>query len=195
MTGMARLLTSSIIVATATLAAALPRSAPEFHLAAKIVESTGSARLSFRPVDIIVSDWSTGETHRMLGRTLLERGPLAFVDALCTLWPRGSVRVLGNRDVPIRYAWRVIERGGDERIYLASDSSIPVTASWFRPRSDAEPLVFLELRLDRDGTGVGKLSEARRLTVDESRDVIELRAYAERPAQFVMVEWIAPVEH
>jgi hypothetical protein len=191
-----RLLIGSLVIgAVALAAAAMPRSEPELHLAAKIFESSASGRAAFRPVEIVVSDWSTGETHRMLARTLLERGPLAFLDALCNLWPRGSVRVLGNTDVQIRYAWRVVGRNGAQRIYIASDSSIPLTASWFRLPSDAEPLVFLELHLDQDGTGVGKLSEARRLTVDQSRDIIELRDYVERPAQLVMVERIAAVEH
>ena len=186
---------SFIVCAGALAVLAMPRSQPPLHLAAKIAESPGSARFAFRPVEIVVSDWSTGETHRLLTRTLLERGPFAFVDALCSLWPRGSIRVLGDRDVPIRYAWQVTERGGDERIFIASDSPIPLTAAWFRMSPDTEPLVFLELRLDRNGGGVGKLSEARRLTVDQSRDVIELRDYADRPTQLVMVEQFAPVEH
>ncbi len=190
------LLIGSFVVGAAALAvSAMPRSEPQLHLAAKIAESPGSGRFAFRPVEIVVSDWSTGETHRLLARTLLERGPIAFVDALCNLWPRGSLRVLGDRDVPIRYAWQVTERGGAERIFIASDSPIPLTAAWFRMSLDAEPLVFLELRLDRDGSGVGKLSEARRLTVDQSRDVIELRDYANRPTQLVMVRQLAPIEH
>jgi hypothetical protein len=190
------LLIGSFVVGAAALAvSAKPRSEPQLHLAAKIAESPGSVRFAFRPVEIVISDWSTGETHRLLARTLLERGPMAFVDALCNLWPRGSLRVLGDRDVPIRYAWHVTERGGTERIFIASDSPIPLTAAWFRMSPDAEPLVFLELRLDRDGSGVGKLSEARRLTVDQSRDVIELRDYANRPTQLVMVRQLAPVEH
>jgi hypothetical protein len=195
MTPVARFLVGSLVLVSAAFAvAATSRSEPQLHLAAQIVEQTGSARPAYRPIEILVSDWSTGDTHRMLTRTLLERGPLAFLDELCNLWPRGSVRVPGNRDVPIRYAWQVIERGGAERIYIASDSTIAPANSWFRSPSDAEPLVFLELRLDRNGTGVGKLSEARRLTVDQSRDVIELRDYTERSAQLVMVERIAPVE-
>ena len=196
MTPVARFLVGSVVAGFAAFSvAAMPRSEPQLHLAAKAVEQTGPARQAYRPVEIVVSDWSTGETHRMLARTLLERGPLAFLDALCNLWPRGSVRVSGNRDLPIRYAWHVVERGGAERIYIASDSAIELTNPWFRPSSEPEPPVFLEVRLDRNGAGVGKLSEARRLTMDESRDVIELRDYTERPAQLVMVERIAPVEH
>jgi len=196
MTRVARLLVAAIFLASAALAiTAMRRSEPELRLAAQILQSTGSARVAFRPVEIVVSDWSTGETHHMLARTLRERGPVAFLDALCSLWPRGSVRVLGNRDVTIRYAWKVIERGGAARLYLAADSPISLTASWFRLPSDVEPLVFMEVHLNRDGIGVGKLSEARRLTVDESRNVIELRDYTERPAQLVMVERLAPVEH
>jgi hypothetical protein len=96
--------------------------------------------------------------------------------------------------VPIRYAWHIVERGGAERIYIASDSALVLTNPWFRLPSEAEPAVFLEVRLDRNGAGVGTLAEARRLTVDESRDVIELRDDTTRPAQLVMVERIAPVE-
>jgi hypothetical protein len=51
----------------------------------------------------------------------------------------------------------------------------------------AEALTFLELRLDRNGNGEGKLSDAHRLTVDQARSQIVLRDYDNRPVQLIEV--------
>jgi len=59
--------------------------------------------------------------------------------------------------------------------------------SEFRRFGEAERLYFIGLRLDRRGDGIGKLSDGVRLSVDQSRNVIELRDYERRPLQLVMV--------
>jgi len=173
-------------------AAALSASASGRHevvarFTARTVEMTSPARLSLRHVDIAISQWSTDQDHRLLARTLLEKGPVGFVDVLCGYPALGTIAVAGGREFTIRYAWQTADRDGGRRIYLASDEPISLVSTEFRRFADFEALYYVELRVDRHGDGIGKLSDRVRLSVDQSRNVIELRDYDSRPLHLVMV--------
>ena len=157
------------------------------RFSARSVEMTSPARLSFRHVDIFVSQWSTDQDHRLLARTLLEKGPASFVDVLCGYPSLGTINVAGGRMFTIRYAWQTTDRDGGQRVYLASDEPISLTSNEFGRFSADEPLYFVELRVDRHGDGLGRMSDAVRLSVDQSRNVIELRDFESRPLHLVMV--------
>jgi hypothetical protein len=157
------------------------------RFSARSVEMTSPMRLSFRHVDIAISQWSTDQDHRLLARTFLERGAVGFVDVLCGYPAVGTLSVAGGKVFTIRYAWQVPDRDGGQRIYLASDQPISLVSAEFRKFAEMEPLYFMELRLDRFGNGEGKLSDNIRLSVDQSRNVIELRQYERRPLHLVMV--------
>ena len=183
-------------MATATLLAivglgigtlAAPRFDPIEHFTARTAFMTSASRLTLRPVDIVITRWSTFTDHRALGTALLEKGPVAFLNLLCGYGSAGSIGVIGAPDVPIRYAWSIEDRDGGRRVYLATDEPVSLTGPLVRRFPDAELLTFVELRINRDGIGEGKLSEAARLSVDESKDVIELRDYDRRPVQLISV--------
>lgn len=189
-------------IATATLLAmgvltagvlAAPRFDTVERFAAKSAVMTSATRLTLRQVDITISRWSTFTDHRMLETTLLRKGPVAFLNLLCGYAPAGSIGVVGAPAAPIRYAWSVEDRDGGRRVYLATDEPVSLTGFLVRPYRDGEPLTFIELRIGRDGTGEGKLSAADRLSVDESRDAIELRDYDLRPVQLVSVRSVSDI--
>jgi len=155
------------------------------RFSARSVELTSPVRLSFRHVDIVINQWSTDQDHRLLARTILEKGPVAFLSVLCGYPAVGSISVAGNRDITIRYAWQAADRDGGQRIYLATDE--PISMGDFRKFPETEPLTFIELRVNARGDGLGRLSDAVRLSVDESRNVIEMRDFDRRPLHLVMV--------
>ncbi|HKF67266.1 MAG TPA: hypothetical protein VKB36_12065 [Vicinamibacterales bacterium] len=181
------LIASALITGLLTMTVhALPRIAPVDHLTARAVESTNPARFVFRPVDIVISRWSTLDDHHVLMTALLERGPVHFLNTLCGFAPVGTF-TMGGRDFPIRYAWSIEDSGGGRRIYLATDEPVSLTNPTFGPFLSRERLTFLELRVNRRGEGDGKFSEAVGLSVDESRSVIELRDYLKGAFHLVMV--------
>jgi hypothetical protein len=184
---MKRALTIVLLIAAAGAGVSAARHETVARFSARSVEMTSLARLSFRHVDIAISQWSTDLDHRQLARTLLEKGPVSFVDLLCGYPAVGTITVAGGQSFTIRYAWETADRDGGKRIYLASDEPISLVSSEFRRFADLEPFYFIELRLDRHGDGVGRLSDAIRLSVDQSRNVIELRDFERRPLHLVMV--------
>jgi len=177
----------------AMTAAAATRVPPVEHFTARAVESTSPARFVFHPVDIVISQWSTFTDHGLLMKTLLEKGPVSYLNLLCGFAPVGTIR-MGGRDFPIRYAWSIDDRGGRRRIYLATDEPLSLVNPAFGPFLGDERLTFLELRVNRNGEGEGKFAEAVTLSVDQSRSVIELRDYEKTGSHLVMVRSEATFE-
>jgi len=169
-------------------ASASPRPEPVEHFTGQIVIASSPARFAFRTVDIVIARWSTDVEHRLLETVLLEKGWVEFLDQLCTLEPVGSIVTIDGRDITIRYAWQVVERGGHRRVFVATDAPITLANPLTGRSSLAASFVFLELRVGVNGEGEGKLSEAAQLSVDERQNVIELRDYANRPRHLVMVQ-------
>jgi hypothetical protein len=183
-----KLLTGSALIAgvLAVTVSATRRTAPVEHFTARAVSSTSPARFVFHPVDIVISQWSTFTDHAFLMKTLLEKGPVPYLNALCGFAPLGTIS-MGGREFPIRYAWSTDDNGGRRRIYLATDEPLSLASPGFGPFLGQERLTFLELRVNRNGEGEGKLAEAVTLSVDQSRSVIELRDYDRTSSHLVMV--------
>jgi hypothetical protein len=173
---------------------ATPRNEPIEHLTAKSALMTSAARLTLRPVDIAISQWSTYDSHLALSEALFEKGPAAFMSLLCSLGPVGTITVMDAPPVAIRYAWFIEERSGRRRIYLGTDEPVSLAGAFFRRLPEAESLTFIELRINPNGVGEGKLSDAASLSVDESRNVIELRDYDRRPLHLLRVRSDRPFE-
>jgi len=190
-----QILTGSALIAgmLAITVSATPRVPPVEHFTARAVESTSPARFVFRPVDIAISQWSTFTDHELLMKTLLEKGPVPYLNMLCGFAPLGTIS-MGGRDFPIRYAWSIDDRGGRRRIYLATDEPLSLVTPAFGPFLSHEHLTFLELRVNRNGEGEGKFAEAVTLSVDQSRSVIELRDYERTSSHLVMVRSEATFE-
>ena len=156
------------------------------RFSARSVQMTGAGRPQFAFVGINIAQWSTDLDHRQLGRTIQERGPVAVSHLLAGYPSLGSISVF-DREFTIRYAWQATDRDGGQRIYVASDEPIELASPEFAKFANPEALTFLELRVDRRGDGIGKLSDAVGLSVDESRNVIELRDFDRRAAHLLMV--------
>jgi len=186
-TGFSTVLPTVIFLTVAGIAASAAIRHPAVaRFSARAVQMTSPMRLTFPGVYINVFQWSTDLDHRTLARTIVERGPVAFSHTLAGYPSLGSIAV-ADEEFPIRYAWQASDRDGGQRIYLASDQPILLMSREFRKFADPEPLLFVELRVNARGEGVGRLSDAVRLSVDESRNVIEMRDWDRRPLHLVMV--------
>jgi hypothetical protein len=189
-----RIATAALVALGAlSIGAQEPRVAPIEHFTAGSPVMTSAARLTLRPVEIAITQWSTDTEHRALATALIDEGPLAFERLLCNYGAAGSISVMGAPDVVIRYAWSIKEPNGNRRIYLATDRPVSLASAQLHRFPDEEPLTFVELRVNPDGNGEGKLSDAARLFVD-GRNVIEIGDYNRRPVHLLIVHSEPPVE-
>jgi len=170
-----------------------PRNAPIERFTAASPVMTSAARLTLQPVEIVITQWSTGTAHRALATALIEQGPLAFERLLCNYESAGFISVAGLPEVVVRYAWSFNEPNGDRRIYLATDTPVALASAQPQRFPAEESLTFVELRVNQDGDGVAKLSDAAHLFVD-SLNVIEIGDYNRRPVHLLMVRSERPVE-
>jgi len=186
----ATVLSTAIFLSVAGIAASAARTNPRTEavalFSARSVEMTSPARPLFTRVDIAIHQWSTDLDHRALAHAILEQGPMAFAHTLAG-YPRVGTITAGAEEFPVRYAWQAVDRDGGRRVYLASDEPILLMSREFRRFADFEPMLFLELRVNARGDGMGRLSDAVRLSVDQSRNVIEMRDWDRRPLHLVMV--------
>jgi hypothetical protein len=189
-----RIATAAFVVLGAlSISAQAPRNVPVEHFSAGSPAMTTTARLTLRPVEIAITQWSTHTEHRELASALIEQGPLAFARLLCNYESAGFIRITGAPDVVIRYAWSIDEPDGNRRIYLATDRPVSLSSASMRRFPDEESLIFVELRVNQEGDGEGKLSDAAQLFVD-SGGVMQIGDYNRRPVHLLTVHGERPVE-
>jgi hypothetical protein len=132
-------------------------------------------------VDITINRWSTStETQRLL-TVLKEKGPERLIDALQDVKSVGTIRTPGNLAYDLRFASTEPGEDGGTRIFLATDRTVSYWEAVNRPRLSDYPFTFIELRLNKNGDGEGKLALATKLNVSKDGNSIELENYDAQP--------------
>lgn len=88
----------------------------------------------------------------------------------------------------IRYASLRSEPEGGRRIVLALDRYLSFWEVANRPRTIDYPFTFVEIRVDKNGEGEGKLSIATKVDFNKSTNAIELETYASEPVRLQQVK-------
>jgi hypothetical protein len=139
---------------------------------------TGSAAGS---VELVVNRWSTDAERDQLLSALLEKGSDKLLSALQRMPRVGYIRTPNSVGYDLHYARRVPGEDGGEKITLATDRPIGFWEAQARPRTLDYPFTVIELHMNRDGEGEGKLSIATKITADSDRKTIVLEDYAAQP--------------
>jgi hypothetical protein len=178
----------ALILAVAILTPAIadaerpPQIATPAHYTAFAVSAGGPRTSSVATaVDITINRWSTsGESERLL-TTLKEKGPEKLLDALQDAKSVGTIRTPGNLAYDLRFAYAEPGEDGGTRVFLVTDRPVSFWEAVNRPRLSDYPFTFIELRLNKNGEGVGKLSLATKLTVSRDGRMVELENYDAQP--------------
>jgi hypothetical protein len=128
-------------------------------------------------VEIVITRWSTEDEREMLLGALLDKGP----DALLRRTPRDATRGLHSNTQQHRlrpplcpkHSWRRRRTPRDPR-HRPADQLLGGGES----AAIEYPFTMIELRLNRDGEGEGKMSIATRITGNRELGLIELEDYA-----------------
>jgi hypothetical protein len=160
--------------------AAQTNGSPERFTAVAINMGT-PGRAGANRVDIVVEKWSpTAERDRLLN-VLFEKGPEKLLDTLQDLPRVGYFRTPNSIGYDIHFSQRTALPDHAERIVLVTDRYINFWEARNRPRTVDYPFTVIELRIDGDGKGEGKMSIATKITGNKDTNTIVLENYATQP--------------
>ena len=182
--------------AIAALGAAAPMSGPIRLSAFAVNMSNIRTARSTAVIDIRVDRWSGDEERQRLINTFLNNGQDALLHALQKVPSKGRIRIPGWQGPDphnyrlgwdLRYAWEFAGEDGGRRIVIATDRYIGFLEARESPRSIDYPFTFIEIRLNADGEGEGKLAAATKLTFNKKKNVVELENYSSEPIRLQSV--------
>jgi hypothetical protein len=132
-------------------------------------------------VDIVVDRWSTDADREKLMTALVEKGPEKLLDTLQDLPRVGYFRTPNSVGYDLHFARTTPLPEGGERIVLATDRYIGFWEAANRPRTIDYPFTLIEIRLNKDGEGEGKMSIATKVIYDKKDNMISLEDFQTSP--------------
>jgi hypothetical protein len=148
-------------------------------------------------VDFTIERWTEPEERAQLIATMLEQGQDALLRALQKMPSHGRMR-FPSWEGPdpfnarlgwdIRYTAQQAQPDGGRRIVMALDRYITFWEARERPRTIDYPFTVIEMRVNKDGEGEGKLSIATKINFDKKENIIELETYASEPVRLQNVK-------
>jgi hypothetical protein len=156
---------------------------PERFTASAINMNNGQAGM----FDITVNRWSSDADRDKLMKTVADKGPDKLLDTLQDLPVVGHFGAPGNLSWDIHFARRLPLPEGGERVVLVTDRRIGFWEAANQPRSIDYPFTVIDLRLNRDGEGEGKMSVATKVIYNKKENMIELENFQTQPVQLTNV--------
>ena len=155
----------------------------ERYRAAALNVNNGSAG----NIDITVDRWSTDKQRDALMSVMLEKGPEKLLDALHDMPAVGHFGVAGQLGWDLRFARKLPLPDGGDRVVLITDRRIGFWEAANQPRSIDYPFTVIELRLNADGQGEGKMSIATKVIYDKEHNMVTLENYDLQPVRLTNV--------
>lgn len=138
-------------------------------------------------LDIVVDRWSPQAQHQRLIGVLFEKGPEKLLDTLQDLPRVGSIKTPDSLAYDLHYAQVTPLPEGGERIVLATDRYIRFWEAARSGRTLDYPFTVIEMRIDREGRGEGKMSIATKITADKRSNSVILENYGTQPVRLANV--------
>lgn len=182
---MCRALPAVIVASLAMLSSATSSSLANGRLACSaFAVSTGGPLTSpvATQVDIVVENWSTEPDRGRLVEAM-KKSQDAMLETLRDLRRVGFIRTPGNLGWDLHYAHETPGEEGDRRIVIATDRPMNIWEAINRPRTVDYPFMFIELRVNRDREGEGKLFPATQVTASRDGRFVQLENYDTQPVQ------------
>lgn len=183
---------AAIVVALSAGHASAQQGGEKLEITAFAVNMSNIATGSNAVVDITVNAWSTPEEREHLITTMLENGGQALLREVQKAPVKGRFRIPAARrpdphhlalGLDLHYAWQTPLPEGGRRIVLGTDRYIGFQEARSQPRSIDYPFMLIEIRVDKEGKGVGKMAVATKISFDKEKKQIELENYSSEPVR------------
>jgi hypothetical protein len=170
------LLLVALVVAT-TAAVAQPAKPVRISTVAISMNSIAGAGM----VEFVIERWSTDAERTAFIAAFKKKGNDGLLDLMQHQKTRvGYVHGAQFRGYDLRFARQMALGDGGTRIILAADRYIPFIEARNNPRVSDYPFTLVEIHLDKNGKGDGRMLVATRLNVNEEK-VVEVENYGQQP--------------
>jgi hypothetical protein len=181
-------MTSMVIAALVLLLAPLAASpqiedTPARFTAAAVDMNRGAAGT----LEFVVNRWSSDADRDRLMQVMFDKGPEKLLDALQDMPRMGYIRRPGSIGWDIRFARHMAAPDGGERIILVTDRRMGFREIAHRHRTFDYPFTVIEMQLQKNGEGEGKVSVATRIIADKANKVVTLENYDIQPVLLTKV--------
>ena len=191
-TGLIRVVTAVSVALAWTAAANTQSSGEKLEISAFAVNMSNIGTGASAVVDITIDSWSTEQEREQLITTMLENGSDALLRALQKAPVHGRFRIPGlvgpdphqlRLGHDIHYAWQTPLPEGGRRIVLGTDRYIGFQEARNQPRTIDYPFTLMELHVDKNGEGQGKMAVATKISFDKKTKTMTLENYASEPVR------------
>jgi hypothetical protein len=178
---------ATVLVAVTVAAGPALADKPVEHFTAFAVDMSNTAgRTRSGTVDVIINRWSSPQERDQLVSALREGGNDGLLRALQKIKePAGYIRSGGRIGYPLRFAWQM-PSGDGRRIIIATDRPVSFLEASTHPRTMDYPFMLIELRVDAQGKGQGKLLPLAKIQADADH-VVEIENYSSEPVRLTEV--------
>ena len=177
--GIAR--SAALAVMVAASAPLLAAGAPTESFSARVVNFEQPTGRAPGLLQVRVTRWSTDADRDALTAALMAEGQHGVIDALKKMPAAGVVRTPGTAGYTFRYARRIQDANGDERLLMIIDR--PIGFAEFRQgwQTVDYPFTIVQMTIDAEGNGSGQLMGATRLSADSATGDIAFEHYNATP--------------
>jgi hypothetical protein len=142
---------------------------------------------------IAIYRWSTDEERESLLTTLQEFGRDKMIDALMKIRPTvGYMRTPNSIGYDLYYARNNPTPDGGRKVVIATNRRVNLREAAQSRRSMDYQLTLIEIQLDKDGKGVGKMVPAAKVTWDAKTKTIEVENFQALPVDLINVKAKTP---
>jgi hypothetical protein len=136
-------------------------------------------------VDFRIEQWTNdAERNSLLGIIAEHTDPTdELLRALQGLPRVGYIRTPNTLAWDLRYAHQSALSDGGRRIVLATDRPIGFWEARNQPRTMDYPFTLVEIRLDKNNHGEGKILAGTRIYIDQNKHLV-LENYGQQPVRF-----------
>jgi hypothetical protein len=188
----------SLLVPKLTLAAlamSVALGAPDSGVTAQNVKETFTSfaiNMNSGPktatVDISIERWSTDAERDALLAILVEekdrhRANQALLKALQKMPKAGYIRTPQTLAWDLRYARQNPMEDGGRQIVVATDRPIGFWEARNQPRSMDYPFTILEMRMNKEDKGEGKMLAGTQIYIDKKTKSLVLENYGQQPVR------------
>jgi hypothetical protein len=130
-------------------------------------------------VMITIKRWSTPEERTKLIASFKEGGQDALLKTLTKMGSLGYIRLPQTTGWDLHYAYQWPQEDGGRVIVIATDRKFPPGEVMYNGRSMDYPFELIQMKLDAQGRGEGKLSLATKIGVSKDGTRLELENYGD----------------